>query len=89
MNRPGSADERDDSSKTTPATDMQAEDACGPGQGEGLGTDGAPAGRRQGRDEPSPRPAGDRGDPPRSEQGPSETRSRTAMKQSSRTGEDR
>jgi hypothetical protein len=92
MNRPGSADDRDDSSKTTPATDMQADDALGPGLGEDLGADGTPAGRGQAREAPRQRPAQDRAgrdDPPRSEQGPTEARARTAMKQEGRTGEDR
>ncbi len=88
MNRPGSADDRDDSNKTTPATDMQADDACSPALGGDLGADGTPA-AGHGQDREAPRPAPDRPDPPRSERGPSEARARTAMKQEGRTGEGR
>lgn len=46
------ADERDDSSKTTPASDMQADDAVSPVTGGDPGAVGAPAAARgQGRGE--------------------------------------
>ncbi len=82
----GRADDRDDSSKTTPATDMQSDDAISPGLSGDLGADGTPAERGQAQGE---RREHDRRDPNRHEQGPSDVRSRTAMKQESRTGEGR
>ena len=83
---PGRADDRDDSSKTTPATDLQSDDAISPGLSGDLGADGTPAGRGQARgDRREPLPQ----DPDRREQGPSEAAARTAMKQSGRTGEGR
>lgn len=72
----GQADDRDDSSKTTPASDMQGDDTLSPGLSGDLGADGTPAAGEQRRGE-------------RREQGPGEARSSKAMKQESRTGEDR
>lgn len=82
----GHADDRDDSSKTTPASDLQADDAISPGLSDDLGADGTPAERGQSQGE---RREQDRRGPGRREHGPSETRARTAMKQEGRTGEDR
>lgn len=87
MNRPGSADDRDDSSKTTPAADMQADDACGPDPGSNSAAGHPP--REEGGQARGERRDQNPGTPPRSEEGPSEARARTAMKQESRTGEGR
>ncbi len=72
----GRADDRDDSSKTTPATDMQADDALSPGLSEDLGTEVAPV---------------DHGQAPadRRERESSGIRAHKAPKREGGTGEDR
>ena len=86
MTRPGTADDRDDSSKTTPATDLQADDDCSP-QAGGDPVAGGPS--TQGGQAQGERREQDPGNQPRREQGPSEARARGAMKQEGRTGEGR
>lgn len=82
----GRADDRDDSSKTTPATDMQADDAISPNLSGDLGGDGTPADRGQAQRDPH---VLDRPDPQRRERGPSQSRARSAMKQEGRLPDDR
>lgn len=48
---PGGADDRDDSSKTTPASDMQGDDAGSPASGATPAAEGNPADRNERREQ--------------------------------------